>query len=124
MDIMPETFKAGQFIFLEGDKSAHFYIIQEGKVEIFTNSAKDYFKIAEMGPGESFGEFALLNRSPRSASARAVTDVSVVKVSERGYEQMLNELPGWASCMMASFVKRLRMMNERLLEAPQFLTRN
>lgn len=124
MDIQPETFKAGQFIFLEGDKSAHFYIIQDGTVEIFTNSGKEYFKIAVLGPGESFGEFALLNNAPRSASARAISDVQVVKVSERGYQQMLNELPGWASCMMASFVRRLKMMNERVLESPQFLPRN
>ncbi len=124
MDISSERFPAGEFIFLEGDKDFHFYVIEEGRVEIFTNAVGKYIRIAELGKGESFGEFALLLRAPRSASARAMTDVQLIKVSERGYEQMLNELPGWASCMLTSFVTRLKNMNDRLLEAPQFLPKN
>ena len=124
MDISNEEFPPGEFIFLEGDKDFHFYIIESGTVEIFTNGAGKYLKIAELGAGESFGEFALLHRAPRSASARAMTHVRCVKVSERGFEQMVTELPGWASGMLVSFVTRLKNMNERLLEGPQFLPKH
>jgi CRP/FNR family transcriptional regulator, cyclic AMP receptor protein len=121
MDIQNETYSPGEFIFLEGDKDSHFYIIQEGTVEIFTSPSGRYFKITEIGPGESFGEFALLNRAPRSASARAISTVNLVRVSERGFEQMLSELPGWASCMLTNFSRRLKAMNDRLLDTPQFM---
>lgn len=121
MNVQRETFEAGQFIFLEGSKDLHFYIIEDGRVEIFTNSAGNFIKISEVGPGESFGEFALLDRAPRSASARALTNCSVVKVSEEGFEELLAQLPGWASSMLKSFAVRLKSMNERLKSSPQFL---
>ena len=123
MDIQTESYEAGKFIFLEGNTDYHFYIVQEGTVEIFTNTSNRYAKITEVGPGESFGEFALLNRAPRSASARAITEVRLVRVSQRGFEQMLSELPGWASCMLTNFARRLKSMNEKLLETPQFMAR-
>jgi CRP-like cAMP-binding protein len=120
-NVQRETFSTGQFIFLEGHKDFHFYIIEEGRVEIFTNDGGNYIKISEIGPGESFGEFAMLDRSPRSASARAITEVCVVKVSEQGFEELLAQIPGWASSMLKSFAIRLKSMNERLKSSPQFL---
>jgi CRP-like cAMP-binding protein len=63
----------------------------------------------------------MLDRSPRSASARAITEVSVVKVSEQGFEELLAQIPGWASSMLKSFATRLKSMNERLKSSPQFL---
>ncbi|MGZ3747304.1 MAG: Crp/Fnr family transcriptional regulator, partial [Pseudobdellovibrionaceae bacterium] len=60
---------------------------------------------------------------PRSASAQAVTEVSLIKVSAEGYEQLLSELPVWAACMMKSFVVRLRNMTEQLRTSEQFLSR-
>jgi CRP-like cAMP-binding protein len=68
MNVSRETYTPGQFIFLEGDNDLHFYIVEEGKVEIFTEASGKYLKIAEVGPGESFGEFAMLIRAPRTAS--------------------------------------------------------
>lgn len=120
-DVSRESFEAGQFIFLEGDRDLHFYIVEEGRVEIFSSPGGKHLKISELGPGESFGEFALLDRSPRSASARALTPVSLVKVSEQGFEELLAQIPGWASGMLKSFAARLKSMNERLKESPQFL---
>lgn len=120
-EVLRETFQAGQFIFLEGDKDLHFYIVEEGRVEIFTNANNKHIKILEVGPGESFGEFALLDRAPRSASARALTPVELVKVSETGYEELLAQIPGWASSMLKSFALRLKSMNEKLKQSPQFI---
>lgn len=122
-DVQRVSFPQGRFIFLEGDRDAYFYIVEEGRVEIFSNPGGKHVKIAEVGPGESFGEFALLDGAPRSASARAMTEVQLVKVSQRGYEQMLQQIPGWASSMLKSFASRLKSMNEKLIASPQFLTK-
>lgn len=120
-NVQRETFEAGKFIFLEGSKDFHFYIVEEGKVEIFTNNGGNYLRISEVGPGESFGEFAMLDRSPRSASARALTNCTLVKVTEAGFEELLAQIPGWASSMLKSFAVRLKNMNEKLKSSPQFL---
>lgn len=121
-DIQKVAYKAGDFIFLEGDKEAHFYIIEKGSVQIFTKKPTgERINICEISEGESFGEFALLDKAPRSASAKATTDVVLVKVSAEGYEKLLSELPAWSSSMLRSFMARLKNMNELLKTQEQFL---
>lgn len=121
-DLVKESYNAGDYIFFEGDLESHFYIIESGEVQIFTkNNNGKRLDICKIIPGESFGEFALLDKKPRSASAQAVTEVSLIKVSRRGYEQLLSELPVWASSMMKSFMIRLKNMNQMLKASDQFL---
>ena len=117
-----EKYSAGDYIFFEGDIDFHFYIIEDGRVQIFKkNQMGTRVDIAIIEEGESFGEFALLDKKARSASAQAVSDVVLIKVTEQGYEQLLQELPSWAMSMMRSFITRLKNMNEQLAKQEQFL---
>ncbi|KYG67904.1 nucleotide-gated potassium channel protein [Bdellovibrio bacteriovorus] len=119
--IQKETYKPGDFIFFEGDIENHFYIVETGVVNIFTKDQMGKrIPIVDIVDGESFGEFALISKMPRSASAQAVTDVVLVKVSEDGFKQLLEELPTWAECMLKSFVDRLQNMTEKVRELEQF----
>lgn len=121
-DVTKENYRSGDFIFFEGDVDFHFYIVQQGQIQIFTKSLNGQrVDIALVEAGESFGEFALLDKQPRSASAQAVTECTLIKVSERGYEQLLEELPNWANSMLKSFATRIKNMNEKLKDMPQFL---
>lgn len=123
-EILKESYKPGDYIFFEGDIENHFYIVETGKVQIFTkNKAGGRLDIAVVEEGESFGEFAMLSKEPRSASAQAITECTLVKVSDQGYQHLLEELPVWASCMLKSFASRLKNMNHLLKDAPQFLTK-
>lgn len=116
--ITKEIFKAGDFIFFEGDIEAHFYIIESGEVSIFTkDKTGKKIEVARLKEGETFGEFALISKGARTASALAVTQVKALKISSEGYEMMLNELPTWASSMLKSFSARLRHMNTNLKES-------
>lgn len=115
--ITKETFKAGDFIFFEGDIEAHFFIIESGEVSIFMKDKRGVkIEVAKLLAGETFGEFALIDKGARSASAQALTDVKAMRISEEGYELMLNELPLWASSMLTSFSTRLKQMNVALKE--------
>jgi CRP-like cAMP-binding protein len=114
--------KAGEYVFFEGDLDSDFYIIESGRVEIFTKSrVGKKVTLVVVEEGESFGEFALLDRRPRSASAQALTDCCVVRISEQGYHQLLGELPIWASSMLKSFARRLVNMNTKLKDSMQFI---
>lgn len=120
-----ETYAPDDFIFFEGDIESHFYIVESGQVRIFTkNKAGKRVDITTVEEGESFGEFALLDNKPRSASAQAVNDVSLIKVSAEGYEELLKDLPVWATCMMKSFIVRLKNMTEQMREQDQFIERD
>lgn len=123
--ILKETYKPGDYIFFEGDIENHFYIVETGVIQIFTkDNTGQKIPICEVVDGESFGEFALISKSPRSATAQAVTDVVLVKVSEEGFQQLMSELPTWAECMMKTFVDRLQNMTEKVRELEQFKRRD
>ena len=106
-------FKKGEYLFREGDKSFHFFILQEGEVEVFKLDAGGReISLAQVSAGHAIGEFAIVDRSPRSASVRALTDVSSVMVSEQAYQKLLQELPSWAIAMIEGLVDRLRQTNQ------------
>ena len=110
-----EIFKAGEFIFFEGDIESHFYIIESGDVLIFTkDKLGKKIEIAKLKAGDTFGEFALIDKGARTASAQAASDCKLMKISSEGYEMMLNDLPLWASSMLTSFSVRLKQMNTTL----------
>ncbi|WP_347359276.1 cyclic nucleotide-binding domain-containing protein [Bdellovibrio sp.] len=123
--IVKESYQPGDYIFFEGDIENHFYIVESGVVNIFTKDQMGKrIHICDITDGESFGEFALISKMPRSASAQATTDVVLVKVSEEGYQQLLSELPTWAECMLKSFTDRLQNMTEKMREMEQFKRRD
>ncbi len=112
-EIIPVVFSPGQILFRENEQSYHFYIIQEGRVEVF-KTAPNGTKVvlAVVAEGTSIGEFAMIDRHPRSATAQAIDEVRAVKVSEAAYEKLLNDLPDWAVAVMKALVERLRQTNE------------
>jgi CRP/FNR family cyclic AMP-dependent transcriptional regulator len=114
-DLRIEAFEAGTFIFKEGDRDFHFYILQEGCIEIFTHNANgEKIILNTIEEGEAFGEFSLLTAKARSASAIALTDCVVVQISDTGYQELIKELPDWANSMMRCFVRRIQVMNEKI----------
>jgi len=113
--ITKQIIKAGTYIFHEGDVESHFFIIESGEVHIVTrDKAGQSIIVAKLYAGDSFGEFALIDKAPRTASALAKNDISVLRISEEGYQTMLSELPIWASCMLKSFSTRILAMNSTL----------
>lgn len=112
-NLEPVEFKQGEVLFKENETSFHFFIIQEGQVEIYkTGSDGNQVVLATVGEGLSIGEFAMIDRRPRSATARAITPVKAMKISEAAYKQLLEELPDWAVSVMTALVDRLRSTNE------------
>lgn len=111
-DIETVYFEPGDILFEENEASYHFFIIQEGEVEIFKKGSAGDVVLAIVGPGNSIGEFAMLDRKPRSASARALTALTAAKVSPEAYNQLLADLPDWAVSVMRALVERIRFTNE------------
>lgn len=121
-EIKRENYRIGELIFKLGDEGRDFFIVESGSVEVFTrDKGGNITQLCVMNAGESLGEFALLGKKPRSASARALADSVVIRVSSKGYEQLLQELPGWAMSMMKSFVARLQAMNHLIEAHDQFI---
>lgn len=111
-------FKKDELIFKEGDHGFCFYIIQDGQVEIFKKDKNGHRVVLNiLGVGQPMGEFALVTQSPRSATARAVTDGYAIEVSEAAYKQLFSELPDWAKSVVEGLIHRLKKANDLITEA-------
>ena len=107
------VFESGDFLFHENDQSFFFFIIQEGNVEVFkTDTSNTKIPLAVVGEGQALGEFAMVSKKARSASARALTKTVAVKVSEEAYQSLLAELPSWALAVFEGLVERLRQADD------------
>lgn len=117
--LQKEFYQAGSPIFFEGDIESHFYIIEAGNVSIFTkNKMGEKIELAHLKSGEIFGEMALVQKSERQASALALTDCTLVKVSEESYESLMKELPVWSASLIKNLVSRIKKMNQNLKNKP------
>ncbi len=75
--------KAGTFLFHQGDVATHFYVLAKGKVEAVEEAPDRVLRA--YAPGESFGEVAILQRTARTASVRAVTDSVVLALAAEDF---------------------------------------
>ena len=98
------SFKAGETIFQAGDRASELYVIASGRVEIRINDRV----IATLGEHEIFGEMALIDNAPRSATAVAATDVSLVPIDEKQFIHLVRHLPYFALNVMRTLSRRLR----------------
>jgi CRP/FNR family cyclic AMP-dependent transcriptional regulator len=95
---------AGHEIVVRGDGGVGFMIITEGSVTVKTGDGK----VHKLGPGDSFGEMALLDHEGRSATVKADTDVSLATIPEWGFKAFLEEHPEVAYRLLTVMSQRLR----------------
>ncbi|MBP1643541.1 MAG: hypothetical protein H6Q03_2210 [Acidobacteria bacterium] len=102
------AFAAGQEIFREGRPGAEMFIIEDGEVEISRLHGASEKRLSTLGPGDFFGEMALLEDRPRSATARARTDCKLLPIDASTFDQLLRDNPEIAIRMMRKMSGRLR----------------
>ena len=93
-------YKAGEVVVNQDEKGNYFYIITEGKCDVKRSSSagSNAFKLAVLGPGDSFGEEALISRATRNATVSMATDGSMMRLSKNDFISLLNEpLLSWVS---------------------------
>jgi len=99
-----KVFYGGTKVFKEGDQGDRAYLIQEGEVEITKNG----LLLATLKKGELFGEMALVDDQPRMATARAVTDVSVVIIGREAFREKLAKSDPFIRGLLNIFVRNIR----------------
>jgi CRP-like cAMP-binding protein len=101
------SFKAGETIFKEGDRGDEMFVVHSGEVEIRHGNRL----LETISEKSIFGEMALIDDGPRSATVVAATDVTVVPVSEKQFLFLVRETPFFALNVMRTLVRRLRVAN-------------
>ena len=111
------SFEAGASIFAEADEAIHCYLIQEGRVRLVKRIRSSDRSLTVLRPGDLFGEDALMSRCRRSASAVALTDVSVLALDRTTFGVLLSSNPEVALRLVEQLVRRLRHAEEQLENA-------
>jgi CRP-like cAMP-binding protein len=104
------SFNAGETIFKEGDPATELYVIQKGRVGIQTGNRL----LDTLEANSIFGEMALVDSAPRSATAAAVTDVTLVPISEKQFLFLISQMPYFALNVMRVSARRLRTANKAI----------
>jgi CRP/FNR family transcriptional regulator len=112
---VPRSFPAATRVFHEGDSSDACYIVSEGSFRV-TREHSDgrAITLATLGPGEIFGELAMLDGDRRSASAESITDGTLLALPANDVRNLLSRNPEIALKLVAGLVRRLRAANMRL----------
>ena len=109
-------FNQGQVLFHEGDDGEEMFIIQSGRVAIKKKVKDGDTVLATLEKGDFFGEMAVLERMPRSASAEMVEDGDLIVISGEMFGDMIKANPEIAVRMLRKYSIRLRETNRHLEE--------
>ena len=95
---------AGGVIFKAGDEGDEMYGVVEGEVEVRTPAGNTVL----IGPDGTFGEMAVIDHSPRSATATATVDTKLAVINQKMFLFLVHETPMFAIQVMTSLAERLR----------------
>jgi len=96
--------RAGTVIVQQGRTGHELYLVLEGAATVW----RDGDRVAELGPGDYFGELGLLARAERDASVVAATDVHLLVIGQRPFLALVDEVPRLATKMLRLMAHRLR----------------
>lgn len=111
----PERFGKGDELFVEGELGDRLFVISEGKVKLgLTAPDGRESLLAVLGPGEMLGELSLFDPGPRTATATALTDVTVLGLGHESLRPWLTGRPEVAEALLQALAQRLRKTNEAM----------
>lgn len=103
----PQSYAQGDVIFRAGEDGDLMYVVQEGEVSLSSGGTE----VETVGPNSLFGEMALIDDEPRSATAVARTACLLVPIDRTRFERLVGMTPRFATSVMKLMADRIRGMN-------------
>ena len=115
--LVPRQYEAGELIIREGDEAVGFFVLSSGKVRVVKDLGSDKEQtLATLTPGEFFGETALLDGYPRTASVEAVEKTECLALARWDFMSELKGSPTIAVEIVGVLARRLRQTDANLSE--------
>jgi CRP-like cAMP-binding protein len=102
----------GKVLVREGAAGAEFFVILAGEAEVSRHGRG----VATLGPGDFFGDLALLDRAPRNATVTAKTEMELAVLGQREFAAMIDEVPGFAHKLLSGLAHRLREFDAKTVQ--------
>jgi CRP/FNR family transcriptional regulator, cyclic AMP receptor protein len=93
----------GRTVITEGETGREFFVLVEGTAEVVRGGKK----VASIGPGDFFGEIALISRTPRNATITTTSAVRALVITDRAFRQLLDQQPQIAVGVLTALAERL-----------------
>jgi CRP/FNR family cyclic AMP-dependent transcriptional regulator len=115
--MVPRSFKAGDVIIKENDQAAGFFTISSGRVEVVRGAEGASPQVLNtLGAGDFFGEMALFEGFPRSATVRCLEDTECLAMTRWDFRAELASHAEVAVAVLETVVRRLRELDSRISE--------
>ena len=104
--------EAGKQLVTEGDTGTEFFVIIEGNATVQRHGQK----VAELSPGDFFGDLALLDRAPRNATVTAETPMELLLLGQREFAGLIDDVPEFAHKLLAGLARRVRQQDSQTVQ--------
>lgn len=116
-----ETYKSGDIIIQEGDTDRDLYVLNAGVVEVSMREENGTIVLSEIEPPQIIGELSFLTGQPRTATARAKTDVEVFIFPYENLESQISQLPTSIRPIINTLISRVKSQDRRIMELEEQL---
>jgi CRP-like cAMP-binding protein len=110
-----KEYAGGEIIFRQGDEGDCMYVIQEGEVEVLSETDGKLVRLAVLDRGDFFGEMSIFQHEHRSATVRALSDTRVLTVDKKTFLSRIQADPSLAFRIVETLTRRINQMNEELV---------
>lgn len=109
------TFPAGAIVVNEGDDGHSLFVVQSGSLKVYLMDENGReMTLSLLGPGDYFGELALLDEAPRSASVMALQRSELLQISRPSFLALVDDNPAWVRILLRNLVGRVRSLTENV----------
>jgi CRP-like cAMP-binding protein len=105
---------AGHYVFRAGDPGRSFFLVNAGLVKICLTRRGRQVDLAELKPGDYFGELAIIDGRPRSADALAAVDAELLELPQADFFQIIDESPQMFRKLLVELCRRLREADRQI----------
>src|SRR3954449_9201079 len=107
-------FRSGQVVFNEGDIGTSLHVVRRGHLKVVRPTHDDRLVLDRVEPGEAFGELAVLNSAPRTASVIAIEDCETIEIEKSDLEHIFDTHPLAARRMLGVLARSLTLSKEEV----------
>jgi len=111
------TFKPGDVVMQQGDPGDSAYIVLAGEADVYVSTPSGELKVATLGVNDIIGEIAILIDIPRTATVRAVEELTTLQISKDHFFRLMTEVPEMGIEVMKELARRLERTTADLREA-------
>jgi len=112
--VLGKEYPDGEVICRQGEHGDRMYVIQRGGAVVFREEGGVEIRVGELGAGDIFGEMAIFDRQPRSATVRARGIARVLTLDKRAFLRQVHEDPTLAYRILEGMSQRIRRLDQEL----------